>query len=120
VENEEMALPPVVDALVKAAERGVTVKVAMAYNSSYKDNSTSAPRSAPTQRPRRRSTSTRRSSSPTNGKPSADVFIGSENFSSASLTGNRELGLIINDSAVLSSVDKTLAGDFSGGSPWTD
>ena len=47
------------------------------------------------------------------------MFVGSENFSSASLTGNRELGLIVNDSAVLSSVDKTVAGDLSGGTPWT-
>jgi phosphatidylserine/phosphatidylglycerophosphate/cardiolipin synthase-like enzyme len=123
VENEEMALPSVVDALANAAKRGVAVKVTMTYNSSYKDNFDTLVAAGA-------QVSTYANSANTlyihakvivadYGKPSAEVFIGSENFSSASLTGNRELGLIINDSAVLSSVDKTVAGDFSGGTPWT-
>ncbi|WP_329073256.1 phospholipase D-like domain-containing protein [Amycolatopsis sp. NBC_01480] len=123
VENEEMALPAVVDALAGAAKRGVAVKVTMTYNSSYKANFNTLVAAGA-------QVSTYANSANTlyihakvivadYGKPSAAVFVGSENFSSASLTGNRELGLIVNDSAVLSSVDKTVAGDFSGGTPWT-
>ncbi len=53
------------------------------------------------------------------GKPDAKVFIGSENFSSTSLTENRELGLIISVPAILSSIETTFASDFKNGTPWT-
>jgi phosphatidylserine/phosphatidylglycerophosphate/cardiolipin synthase-like enzyme len=46
------------------------------------------------------------------------VFLGSENFSSASLTRNRELGLISKDSAILTSTHTTLTNDFTGATPW--
>jgi phosphatidylserine/phosphatidylglycerophosphate/cardiolipin synthase-like enzyme len=53
------------------------------------------------------------------GESDAKVFLGSENFSSASLTKNRELGMITNNAAVLSSVSTTLTSDFKGASPWS-
>jgi cardiolipin synthase len=53
------------------------------------------------------------------GESTAEIFIGSENFSSTSLTENRELGLIVNDEAIESSVNSTFATDFAGGTPWT-
>jgi cardiolipin synthase A/B len=53
------------------------------------------------------------------GESTSKVFIGSENFSSTSLTENRELGLIINDEAIESSVNSAFATDFAGGTPWT-
>jgi cardiolipin synthase A/B len=49
------------------------------------------------------------------GESTAKIFIGSENFSNTSLTENRELGLIINDAAIESSVNTTFASDFAGG-----
>lgn len=49
------------------------------------------------------------------GTSTADVFVGSENFSSTSLTENRELGLIINNSAIESSVNTTFGKDFAKG-----
>lgn len=52
------------------------------------------------------------------GTPSARVFEGSENFSDTSLLNNRELGLIINDPAVMSSMHNTMAKDFAGAKPW--
>jgi cardiolipin synthase A/B len=48
----------------------------------------------------------------------AKIFLGSQNFSSTSLTSNRELGLIITDTGVISSVNATLSADFAGGTPW--
>jgi cardiolipin synthase A/B len=53
------------------------------------------------------------------GTSKAKIFLGSENFSSTSLNENRELGLIISDSSIESSVDSTFESDFSGGTKWT-
>jgi phosphatidylserine/phosphatidylglycerophosphate/cardiolipin synthase-like enzyme len=47
------------------------------------------------------------------GTSAAKVFLGSENFSDNSLNHNRELGLIINDPAVLSGVESTFTADFN-------
>lgn len=52
------------------------------------------------------------------GTSTAKVFVGSENFSDNSLNNNRELGLIINDSAVLTGVHTTFNSDFAGGTPF--
>jgi cardiolipin synthase A/B len=53
------------------------------------------------------------------GTSTAKIFIGSENFSSTSLTENRELGLIINVSAIESAINTDFNKDFSGGTKWT-
>jgi phosphatidylserine/phosphatidylglycerophosphate/cardiolipin synthase-like enzyme len=53
------------------------------------------------------------------GTADAKVFIGSENFSSTSLNENRELGLIISDPTVMSSIASTFASDFSNGTKWS-
>jgi phosphatidylserine/phosphatidylglycerophosphate/cardiolipin synthase-like enzyme len=53
------------------------------------------------------------------GTPQAKVFIGSENFSSTSLNSNRELGLIVTDPAILSSIATTFASDFGNGTRWS-
>ncbi len=45
----------------------------------------------------------------------ARAFVGSENFSTASLDYNRELGLITSSATVLGPLDSTLAGDIAGG-----
>ncbi|WP_043262787.1 phospholipase D-like domain-containing protein [Streptomyces sp. CT34] len=50
------------------------------------------------------------------GKSSAKVFAGSENFSSNSLNHNRELGLIVSDSAIVSGIEKAFSADFQKGS----
>jgi phosphatidylserine/phosphatidylglycerophosphate/cardiolipin synthase-like enzyme len=52
------------------------------------------------------------------GYSGAKVYLGSENFSSASLTENRELGLIISDPAIMSSVNTTITSDYNGGTPY--
>ncbi|MDT8913037.1 phospholipase D-like domain-containing protein [Amycolatopsis sp. PS_44_ISF1] len=124
VENEEMALPAVVDALTAAAGRGVAVKVTMTYNSSYRDNFDTlvdAGVQVGTYANTKKSLYIHAKVIVADyGKPSARVFVGSENFSHASLTGNRELGLITSDPAVLDPVDSTVEGDFAGARPWTD
>jgi cardiolipin synthase len=46
---------------------------------------------------------------------STKAFIGSENFSTASLDYNRELGLITSSASVLGALNSTLSSDISGG-----
>jgi cardiolipin synthase len=53
------------------------------------------------------------------GYSTGSFFLGSENFSSASLTENRELGVIINNLPVMQSLVGTLTSDFDGGTPQT-
>ncbi|HKG26814.1 MAG TPA: phospholipase D-like domain-containing protein [Thermomicrobiales bacterium] len=46
------------------------------------------------------------------------AFIGSQNFTATSLDENRELGLLIDDPALLSRLDQTFETDFTGGRPF--
>ncbi len=47
------------------------------------------------------------------------AFVGSENFSTASLRYDRELGIVTSDPVVLARLGTVLAGDVRGGIPWT-
>jgi uncharacterized protein (TIGR03437 family) len=122
VENEEMSDTGVVNALVSAAGRGVLVQVTMTntgneYSSEFNQLVAAGVR-----------VSTYASSASLYihakailsdyGSAAAQVFIGSENFSKASLTENRELGLTLSDPAIMQSIAGTLTGDFNGGTPW--
>jgi cardiolipin synthase len=49
------------------------------------------------------------------GTANAKLFLGSENFSTDSLTKNRELGLIFSDPACMTGVHTAITMDFSGG-----
>jgi uncharacterized protein (TIGR03437 family) len=122
VENEEMSDTSVVNALVSAAGRGVLVQVTMTntgneYSSEFNRLAAAGVKI---------STYASSASLYIHAKvlladyanPGAQVFIGSENFSGASLTENRELGLTLSDPAIMQSVAGTLTGDFNGGTPW--
>jgi phosphatidylserine/phosphatidylglycerophosphate/cardiolipin synthase-like enzyme len=52
------------------------------------------------------------------GTGTAAAFLGSENFSHASLTENRELGIITNRPAVLGGLNTTITSDFAGGTTY--
>ncbi|MBV9846218.1 MAG: hypothetical protein JOZ47_14280 [Kutzneria sp.] len=123
VENEEMGLASVVTALEDAAKRGVRVQVIMTntadqYASQF-DALTAAGVQVSTYAADASLYIHAKAIVADYGSPSAQVFLGSENFSSYSLTKNRELGLVVSDPAVLTSVHDTLAGDFTGGTPWS-
>jgi uncharacterized protein (TIGR03437 family) len=122
VENEEMSDTNIVNALVSAAGRGVAVQVTMTNSSNEYSSEFN----------RLVAAGARVSTYAYNaqlyihakvvvadyGSPGARALIGSENFSTASLTENRELGLTISDPAILQSVAATLTEDFNGGTPW--
>jgi phosphatidylserine/phosphatidylglycerophosphate/cardiolipin synthase-like enzyme len=117
----ELADTAIVNALVDAAHRGVVVHVVAEYNSSYASNYdavTAAGGSVVTYGSTDALYIHAKAIVADAGTSGAKVFIGSQNFSNTSLNSNRELGLIINDTGVVSSVNTTLATDFAGGTPW--
>jgi phosphatidylserine/phosphatidylglycerophosphate/cardiolipin synthase-like enzyme len=51
------------------------------------------------------------------GRADQRMFVGSENFSTASLRHNRELGIATTQAAVISAISATLARDYAGAAP---
>jgi cardiolipin synthase A/B len=120
--SEEMGDPAVIDALVAAARRGVTVQVC--------GENTDGEYDAAFTRLARAGVRISYFSAPSGfyihgkvieadyGTARARVFIGSENFSSTSLNRNRELGLITAAHPILVSIARTFAADFARGQRW--
>ena len=52
------------------------------------------------------------------GTRDEQMFVGSENFSAASLRRNRELGIRTTNKPVISAVAAVLAADYAGGTPF--
>ncbi len=121
IENEEMSEPSIVAALAAAAKRGVEVEITMSANPAYATELETLASAGAHIR-------TYAQTAPLYihakiilvdiGFPNQKAFLGSENFSTASLTKNRELGLTLSDPAILSSLRATLAADFDGATPF--
>jgi hypothetical protein len=119
IEQEEFSDTAVVNAIVAAANRGVTVRVVIEDPSSYTSelNQVTAAGGKVTGY----SSSTgfyihAKTVIADYGTSTAKAFAGSENFSSNSLNANRELGLITTDSGVVSGLESTASADFTGSS----
>jgi phosphatidylserine/phosphatidylglycerophosphate/cardiolipin synthase-like enzyme len=54
------------------------------------------------------------------GRPNERVYVGSINFSSASMDANRELGIITTNAAVVTVIDAVVSADFSDCTATTD
>jgi phosphatidylserine/phosphatidylglycerophosphate/cardiolipin synthase-like enzyme len=120
IENEEMSDGDVVGALNAAATRGVDVEVIMTNSKSWAAEFSSLSISGVHVVTYARDASLYIHAKvilADYGASGASVFVGSENFSQASLTENRELGIVTTNAAILSSIHTTLASDFSGGTP---
>jgi cardiolipin synthase A/B len=117
VENEEMDSSNIEDALEADASRGVTVTVIMTSDSEW-DSAFSQLESAGAHVVLYPDTS---SALYIHAKvidvDGAKAFVGSENFSTASLDYNRELGVITSSTAVLGSLNSTLSSDTANGQP---
>lgn len=117
VYNEEMSDPAMVASLAAASRRGVVVKVVMTDQSSWKPEFSTLTAAGVQVRVFHGETpiyihakmivADRR-----------EAFIGSENFSRASLDTNRELGVVLSDPAVVSAAVSTFAADFATAPPW--
>jgi phosphatidylserine/phosphatidylglycerophosphate/cardiolipin synthase-like enzyme len=120
VENEEMGDDTIVSALSGAASHGVAVKVIMEDSKNYQTEFATLKTAGV-------DIATYSHAAiyihakiivADYGTPDAKAFLGSENFSNASLTENRELGLITADSAIVTSLYSTLKSDYGGGAPF--
>jgi cardiolipin synthase len=124
VENEEMSNSNIVTALSNQAKAGIAVTVIMTnddndYESEYEtltkagvkvytyvDNDSTLYIHAKVM-------------SLDYGYSDENAYIGSINFSTASMTENRELGQTTQNSTVLKSLYNTLVSDYQGGTLWT-
>jgi cardiolipin synthase len=117
VENEEMDSTPIEAALESDAERGVDVTVVMTADSQW-DAAFSQLESDGVHVVLYPDTA---SALYIHAKvidvDGTKAFIGSENFSTASLDYNRELGLITSADGILGPLNTTLSGDIANGQP---
>ncbi|WP_327299005.1 MULTISPECIES: phospholipase D-like domain-containing protein [unclassified Streptomyces] len=116
VQEEEFGDSALVNAVVADAKRGVTVRV-VAENQSSKYSKELEEVTAAGGKVTTYTSSTgyyihAKAIVADYGTSSAKVFAGSENFSDNSLNHNRELGLIVSDSAVVSGIEKAFGADF--------
>ena len=122
VENEEMGDPVITSALEAAARRGVKVTIIMTAQKDY-DSAFSALEKAGAQvRTYRDSTKVlyihAKAVVADAGLSDRQMFVGSENFSAASLRRNRELGIRTTSNPLVSAVSAVLAADYSGATPF--
>lgn len=122
VENEEMGASNIVSALEAACARGVTVNIAMVSQSSY-STEFKALEAAGCGVHVYPDTQTgfyihAKAVVADFGLPSQNVYMGSINYSNASMTENRELGVYIADPASVQSLNATMAADYAGGAPY--
>jgi len=122
VENEEMGASNIVSALEAAAQRGVAVHVAMVSQSSYATNfrALEAAGCGVHVYP---NTQTgfyihAKAVVADYGLATQNVYMGSINYSTASMTQNRELGLYIADPASTQALYTTMASDYAGGTAY--
>jgi len=121
VENEEMDDPDIVAALVAAARRGVDVEVCMTDDAEWHGafgrlaaggvHVRTYPADAPLYIHAKALVAD-------GGLGDERGFVGSENFSVASLRYNRELGIELSAPTLLRRLATTLASDFAGARPW--
>ncbi len=122
VENEEMGAANIVSALEAACMRGVSVHIAMVNQSSYATNFKALENAGcgvhvyP-------DTSTgfyihAKAVVADYSLPTQSVYMGSINYSNASMTQNRELGLYIADPASVQSLYTTITADYAGGTAY--
>jgi len=115
VENEEMDSASIEQVLESDARRGVDVTVVMTADSEWNGAFAQLESAGVHVVLYPATTSSLYIHAKVIDVDSAKAFIGSENFSTASLDDNRELGLITSSAAVLGPLNSTLSSDIAGG-----
>jgi phosphatidylserine/phosphatidylglycerophosphate/cardiolipin synthase-like enzyme len=119
VENEEMDSTSIEQSLIDAARRGVNVSVVMTYDSSWKAallRLTSAGVHVRVLNSRQIYVHAKVLCVDC-GTKNAVAFVGSENFSTSSLSYNRELGVVTSTPVVVTAVENAVRTDFAQGAP---
>ena len=123
VENEELGDAPIVTALENACKRGVHLSLAMTdTNTFYHTNFQALETAGCGVHIGADDADTlyihAKAIVADAGTPDAIGYVGSINFSNASLNRNRELGLYIHDAALLRQIASTLTSDYNGFPAW--
>jgi phosphatidylserine/phosphatidylglycerophosphate/cardiolipin synthase-like enzyme len=122
VENEEMDDPVITKALEAAAKRGVDVTITMTAQSEWDSAFSALVKAGAHVRTYKDSTTVlyihAKAVVADAGRAGQQMFVGSENFSAASLRYNRELGIRTTNKSVISAVAAVLADDYAGGTPY--
>ncbi|HEX4834471.1 MAG TPA: phospholipase D-like domain-containing protein [Trebonia sp.] len=123
VENEEMGSTTITNALIAAAKRGVSVTVTMTAESDWDSAFGKLVKAGAHVRTYKDSTKVlyihAKAVVADAGRPDQQLFVGSENFSTASLRVNRELGLRTTVPAIIAAISGTLAADYGGATPFS-
>ena len=124
IENEEMGDWTITNAIVAAAKRGVKVEVTMTKDSSYDSDWTAILSAGGHVHLYRDSSSDLYIHAKTTivdaGFSDQRIYVGSINFSRASMDDNRELGIITTDATIVKDVNAVVTGDYSNCTPATD
>lgn len=123
VENEEMGSTVITRALVADARRGVDVTVTMTaskeWDKALAELTAAGAHVATYPNSSRALYIHAKTVIADAGTPAARAFVGSENFSTASLTRNRELGLDTTNQAIVTGLAQAVTGDHAGAQPVT-
>ncbi|MBV9327852.1 MAG: hypothetical protein JO352_29395 [Chloroflexi bacterium] len=121
VENEELSDAAIVQALVRAEQRGVAVTLTMTYQKDWArafGALSAAGASVATYTGEKPIYIHAKVIDVDAGTDHAAVLVGSQNFTQTSLDRNRELGVVIDDPAIAEPLAATLATDHAGATPW--
>ncbi|HEY1777490.1 MAG TPA: phospholipase D-like domain-containing protein [Solirubrobacteraceae bacterium] len=119
VENEELDSAAVESALAAAARRGVKVRLVMTFSEDW-ERALHALAVAGVQERLYAASAPLYIHAKLIVVDGARAFIGSQNFSTASLEYNRELGVVTAEAPVLAGTEATFGADFAGGHAPTD
>jgi cardiolipin synthase len=114
VENEEMSNPDIVNALLAAAQRGVDVTITMTADSEWDQAFAQLTAAGVHIHLYPDTTTALYIHAKTIVADDHEAFVGSENFSDASLDYNRELGIITESPTIVSKLATIAAADYAG------
>jgi cardiolipin synthase len=118
VENEEMDDPVITTALEAAARHGVDVKIIMTAESEWDSAFSALVKAGAHVRTYKNSTKVlyihAKAVVADAGLTGQQMYVGSENFSAASLRHNRELGIRTTSKPLIAAVGAVLAADYAG------
>ena len=124
IENEELApsATAILTALETACKKGVQVQVAMVNNTAYATGFAAITKAGCSLHTYPNSTTGfyihAKAVVADFGLPTQNAYVGSINYSSASMNFNRELGMFVTDEPTITSVHDTMLADFNGGTAY--
>jgi cardiolipin synthase len=125
IENEELAssATAILAALETACKNGVQVQLAMVNNTDYAAGFTAITQAGCSIHTYPNTTTGfyihAKAVVADYGLPTQNAYMGSINYSNASMNSNRELGMYVTDAAIITSIHDTMLADYNGGTPYT-